>query len=108
MLERARRIRDYIEGKTYEEYASDRQLQDAVERCVEVIGEAARQIPRSFRDSHPELPWHAIIAQRHVLAHDYADIAAQRIHRVATVHVPELIEQLAPMLDRLSLDEDDA
>ena len=36
----------------------------------EIIGEAARRLTKSFRDSHPEIPWTKIMGQRHVLAHD--------------------------------------
>jgi uncharacterized protein with HEPN domain len=38
------------------------------------------------------------MGQRHVLAHDYGEIKHDRIWRVATVHVPELIEQLKPLV----------
>ena len=98
MLDRARRIRAYVEDVTYARYQENRQLQDAVERCVEVMGEAAGRVSRPFRNAHSEIPWRAIIAQRHVLAHDYDDIRAERIYRVATVHVPELIEKLEPLI----------
>jgi uncharacterized protein with HEPN domain len=101
MLERACRIRDFVAGKTFDDYLGSQQLQDAVERCVEVVGEAARNVSEPFRASHPEIPWRAIIGQRHVLAHDYDEIRPEIIYRVATTHIPELIGQLEALIPPL-------
>ena len=50
---------------------------------------------------HPEIPWQSIIAQRHVLAHEYGDIRQDLIWRVATEHIPILIAQLEALLPPL-------
>ena len=75
--------------------------QRAVERAVEIIGEAARQVSDDFRRAHPAISWRPIIAQRHVLAHEYGEIMQERIWRVATTHVPALIAQLEPLIPPL-------
>ena len=66
----------------------------AVERHVEIIGEAAGRVSAAFREAHPEIPWRRIVAQRHVLAHEYGEIEHELIWKVATVHIPELIDAL--------------
>ena len=73
-------------------------LRSAVERQVEIIGEAARRISKPFQEAHPEVSWRPIQAQRHVLAHDYGEIRHDRLWRVTTDHVPELIALLTPLL----------
>lgn len=65
-------------------------LRSAVERQIEIIGEAARRVSDDFRVAHPEIAWRPIIAQRHILAHEYGEIEDDLIWRVATIHVPEL------------------
>ena len=80
--------------------------QRAVERAVKIIGEAAQQVSDDFRRAHPEIPWRPIIAQRHVLAHEYGEILQERIWRVATLHVPALIAQLEPLIPPLPPDLD--
>ena len=70
----------------------------AVERAMEVIGEAAGQVSEAFQQAHPEIPWRPIIAQRHVLAHDYGYVDHERIRRVATFRVEELIARLSPLI----------
>jgi uncharacterized protein with HEPN domain len=69
-----------------------------VERRVEIIGEAARRVSCAFRDAHPEIPWRSVIGQRHALAHDYGEIDDQRVWRVATIHIPDLIPLLEPLV----------
>jgi uncharacterized protein with HEPN domain len=88
----------FVSGRTLEEYETDELLRSAVER-LEIIGEAARRGSNEFQTLHPEIPWQGIMAQRHVLAHDYGEIKHDLIWRVATIHVPQLIatlEKLAP------------
>ncbi len=98
MLMAARAVRTFVEDRTLEDYLADLMLRSAVERQLEIIGEAARRVSKPFQDAHPEIPWRPIQAQRHVLAHAYGEIKHERIWRVATVHVPELIKQLAALL----------
>ena len=98
MLDAARMIVQMAAGASYEHYANNRMMQLAVERAIEIIGEAARNVSDEFRKAHPEIPWRPIVAQRHVLAHDYGDIKPDRIWRVVTIHVPELIRVLEPLV----------
>jgi len=76
----------------------DRKLQLAIERAIEIIGEAARHVSDAFKADHPEVPWRQIVAQRHVIAHEYGEIKQERLWLVATRDVPKLAEQLAPFL----------
>jgi uncharacterized protein with HEPN domain len=98
MLEAARTVLSMTAGVTYEQYLSNRMMQLAVERAIEIIGEAARNVSEEFQQAHPNIPWRPIVAQRHVLAHEYGAIEQERIWRVVTVHIPELIALLRPLL----------
>jgi uncharacterized protein with HEPN domain len=109
MLHYAQEVASLVSGQDFASYESDRKLQLAVERGVEIIGEAARGISREFQNRHPEIPWQPIIAQRHILAHEYGEVQADRIWRVATIHLPKLIPLLTPLIPSLpesSKDED--
>ena len=98
MLDAARAIRDFLKGKNFDDYAHDRLLRGAVERHIEIIGEAAKNISAAYRDEHPEISWSKIIGQRHVLAHEYGEVRHDRIWLVATVHIPELIDKLEKLV----------
>ncbi len=90
MLDACGRIARFVRGKTLDEYRRDDLLRSAVERQIEIIGEAARRVSDDFRGAHPEIAWRPIIAQRHILAHEYGEIEDDLIWRVATIHVPAL------------------
>ena len=92
----------FIEGKTFAEYQRDLLLRSAVERQIEIIGEAARRVSKTKRDVLPAIQWRGITAQRHVLAHEYGEIMDEKIWRVATVHVPSLIRQLIPLVPKVA------
>ena len=101
MLDAAKAIREFIASRSYQDYLIDRMLRGAVERYLEIIGEAAGKISRPFRDAHPEIPWQKIIGQRHVLIHDYGDIEHELIWSVAANHIPDLIDKLEPLIKTL-------
>jgi len=49
----------------------------AIIRCLEVIGEATKQIPDKIREQYPEIPWKKVAGLRDILIHKYwaADMA---------------------------------
>jgi uncharacterized protein with HEPN domain len=100
MTDAARTALDITAGYTRPRYLSDRTVQLAVERLIEIIGEAARRISRESQDAHPEIPWRRIIAQRHVLAHEYGEIKQERMWRLVTEDLPELLAALGPLVSR--------
>ena len=106
MLDAAQAVVDFVRDKSFNDYTRDRMLRGAVERHIEIIGEAARHVSGEFQSAHPEIAWRPIMAQRHVLAHDYGEIRHDLIWNVATVHVPELIRLLEPLVPEVSDSEE--
>ncbi len=98
MLEAARDAAAFVQGVEYQEYLDNRMRRFAVERAVEIIGEAARHVSKGGRAQVPGVAWGAVVATRHILAHDYGDVEHVKIWRIATVHAPKLIELLTPIL----------
>lgn len=98
MLRAAETVMRFVEGKTREDLPGDDLLRHAIERVIEIIGEAARRMSPGFREEHPEIPWRAIMATRHILAHDYDEVDHDIVWRIVTDHVPVLIEQLRVLL----------
>ncbi len=69
-------------------------LRRAIERSVEIIGEAARRVSDEFKTTHQAIPRTKIIIQRHRLAHEYDTIDDSLIWAVATRHVPAPIAEI--------------
>lgn len=98
MFDSAKSIVEMTESMDYQSYSRDRRTRRAIEREIEIIGEAARKISSRAMDAHPEIPWRRIIAQRHRLAHEYGEIQDEIIWNVAKTSVPELLSLLEPLL----------
>lgn len=98
MLQASREALAFIEGKSLDEYLSSLVLMRAIEREIEIVGEAARALSQAFKQAHPEVPWQKIIGQRHVLAHDYGTIDHLRLWEVVSIKLPELVRHLEQFL----------
>jgi uncharacterized protein with HEPN domain len=86
------------------DYLEDLATRRAIERCVELVGEAASHVSDGFQASHPEIPWREIIAQRHRLIHGYRDVDPERLRNVIESRLPALREQLQSLLPRIPPD----
>lgn len=75
MLDAARSIVDFMQDLTLEEFLApgrDREMARlAVERNLEILGEAARRVSSGLRDEHAEIPWKEIVGLRNVISHEY-------------------------------------
>jgi uncharacterized protein with HEPN domain len=98
MLDAAKAVQDFIANKSVNDYLHNRMMRGAVERHVEIIGEAANRVSREYRLLHPEISWDKIIAQRHVLAHEYGEIKHELLWKVAREFLPYLIDSLSAIL----------
>jgi len=98
MLDAARNVAVFVAGKTFGDYQNDLVIRSAIERQVEILGEAANHVSLDFQKTHPQIPWRQIIGQRNVLAHEYKDIAAKLIWVVAAERMSDLIKGLEPLI----------
>ena len=72
-------------------------------RCLEVVGEAARQVSGANRNRALEIPWPLIIGLRNVLAHDYGAVDLERVYLIVGGNLPELqknVEKLIASLEK--------
>ena len=100
MLDAASTVQELVRGKSFEDYERTKMLRLAVERSIEIIGEAARWVSDEFRAAHANIPWPAIVATRHIIAHEYGDLQHDKVWRMATTHIPPLIAQLTPIIEQ--------
>ena len=71
MIQNIEAVLDFTKGMNKEQFLADLKTQYAVDRCFEIIGESARQIPDDFQLKHSEIEWHKMIAFRNILIHEY-------------------------------------
>lgn len=98
---------DFTAGQQFESFLADRKTRNAVERNLEIIGEAAGRASVAFREAHPVIPWKAIIGLRNALIHEYGEIRFEILWSVVQQKLPELIQELQAMNIDLTRAEED-
>lgn len=99
MLGAAKDAQEFIAGTREQDFLKDKMRRLAMERVIEIIGESARRVSETGRAQVP-LASGAIVATRRILAHEYDEIDHEQLWRIATVHVPEMIRVITPILDQ--------
>ncbi len=94
----AKRAQTYIGDLTEDELRFDAKTQDAVARCFEIIGEAARQLSSECKTRHNLIPWPLIIGMRHRIVHEYSKVDYGLVLTTARNHLPTLIAQIQAVL----------
>jgi len=93
--ESARLALSYLADSDPHAFAEDTQLQDAVIRRLEIIGEAARRVSEETRAAHPALPWRQMIGMRNQVIHMYDGVDLHVVWSTVRDDLPALLELLA-------------
>ncbi len=97
MLDAARAVTQFVQDRSLEDLLSDRMLRSAVERSLEIIGEAARHVSLETRNTNPQIPWSSIVSLRNIIAHEYGEIRYEKLWGICTNRLPALIRLLQDM-----------
>jgi len=100
MLMSCERIMNYTDSMDFEEFTSDIKTTDATVRNIQILGEAAKQIPQEFQGNHTDIEWTKIIRSRHILVHDYFELDYEIIWKIITTYIPPLVTSLKKLLDK--------
>ena len=81
---------EFIEGMSYEQFISDKRTLNAVLRSIEVIGEAAKNIPDEIRAQYPDIPWKEMAGMRDKVIHFYFGVDKEVIWFVVKDRIPAI------------------
>ena len=93
-------IERYTEGVGGKQFVNDLQLQDAVYRRLEIIGEAVKNLSTEFRSRHEHIPWKRVAGLRDVLIHQYFGVDAKLTWSLLQESLPEFKRKIEGLLAR--------
>ena len=102
MLEAIEKIGRYTAGLSLDQFEASDMVVDAVVRNLEIIGEAARQMPLTLRDRYPQVEWSRVVGFRNIVIHAYFAVDVEIVWTIATQRLSELQPVLQEMLDEFS------
>lgn len=94
MLDYAREAVSLVQDKSQAELESNRLLNLALIRLVELVGEAASRVPKGFQGRHSQIPWPRIVGMRHRLIHGYDFLDFDILWQTTQEDLPDLIAEL--------------
>ncbi|MDJ0578520.1 DUF86 domain-containing protein [Crocosphaera sp.] len=95
----AEKVQRYTQNFDQKSFINSEPYYDATLRNLELIGEAATNIPQEIKTNHPEIPWRQIIATRNRIIHGYLGIDNEIIWSIITEDIPSLITDLKNLKD---------
>jgi len=98
MLDHVRRAVQAVSGRNRADLDTDAVLAAALERFIEVLGEAASKVSEATRSEAPAIPWRGIIGMRNRLVHGYASVDHDIVWDVVTRDLPPLLTELERLL----------
>jgi len=109
ILEYAEKAHRFLEETpTVDDLQKDERTLLAVVRALEVIGEAAKRIPKDFRDRYPHIPWRGMTGMRDKVIHEYFGVDAAVVWRTVREDLPPLRESIARALSTIKMEQSDS
>ncbi|HLD55037.1 MAG TPA: DUF86 domain-containing protein [Candidatus Nanoarchaeia archaeon] len=100
ILENIDIIEEFSKNSSKQEIFKDKQKQYAIIRAIEIIGEAAKNLPNSFTKKYSEVNWKEIIGTRDKLIHQYFGIDLDIIWSIIKRDIPKLKKEIQGIIKK--------
>lgn len=99
ILEEADYLAEAASELSQEDFLADQTVQRAFVRSIEIVGEAAKKLPRDWRATHPDVDWGAMAGMRDRLIHGHFGVDYEIVWEVASRRLPQLRSAIARLIE---------
>jgi uncharacterized protein with HEPN domain len=80
----------FVKDMEYDVFLRDKKTIYAVNRALEIIGEATKNIPASVKNRYPQIPWKKMAGMRDKVIHEYFGVDLKRVWSTVKKDIPDL------------------
>jgi len=80
----------FVKDMEYDVFLRDKKTIYAINRALEIIGEATKNIPASVKNRYPQIPWKKMAGMRDKVIHEYFGVDLKRVWRTVKKDIPDL------------------
>lgn len=100
ILDNMERAVSFVNGMTYKDFSKDIKTAYAVVRCLEIIGEAVKNVSQPIRKAYPSIPWKEMAGMRDKVIHFYFGLKFKTVWTTVKKDVPVL----KPLIEKIKED----
>jgi len=80
----------FVKDMEYDVFLRDKKTIYAINRALEIIGEATKNIPASVKNRYPQIPWKKMAGMRDKVIHEYFGVDLKRVWSTVKKDIPDL------------------
>ena len=100
IVENIDKVIKFTSGINYEDFIGNDEKVYAVVRAIEIIREATKNVPQSFRKKYPEIPWREMAGMRDKVIHEYFGVDLKIVWTTATKEIPPLRDKILKIIKK--------
>lgn len=102
ILDAISKIEKFVQDLNFESFTKDDKTVYAVVRALEIVGEAAKKIPKGIKNRYTSIPWREMTGIRDKLIHEYFGVNLVVVWKTVCEDLPRLKPLIIKMIDELS------